>query len=322
MGALLRERKNFVERLSRKPPIEALEGRRARRYCVGRDHGTPSMPLFLMNYPVIDPVMVNLGPLPVRWYALGYIVSLVARLADRRAGWCEATRSGAASRDRRPQSLDDLLVYVAFGAVLGGRTGYVLFYNLALLPRESAGDPGGVEGRHVVPRRRSRARRSAPGCSRGAKNPLPQRRRSLLRRGADRPVPRAHRQFHQAGAVGPPERRSWAMVFPGAGPEPRHPSQLYEAGLEGLALGLIVALAVRAGALRSARLDLGLFIGLWACAHFLRILPRAGPATRLPVRRRDHGHAAVGAAGPARRCSVVSPCAAPAAANHWRRSGP
>src|SRR5574337_22953 len=88
------------------------------------------MPLFTLNYPVIDPVMVNLGPLPLRWYAMGYIVALVA-------GWLIAMRLvrsdalwGAVKRPA-PETLDDLLVYVAFGAVLGGRTGYVLFYNFS-----------------------------------------------------------------------------------------------------------------------------------------------------------------------------------------------
>ena len=73
------------------------------------------MPLFLLPYPVIDPVMVNLGPFPVRWYAMGYIVSLVL-------GWLIAmrlTRSETlwgAVKHPAPDRLDDLLVFVAFGA--------------------------------------------------------------------------------------------------------------------------------------------------------------------------------------------------------------
>ena len=120
------------------------------------------MPLFLLPYPVIDPVMINLGPLPIRWYALGYIVSLVV-------GWMIAqrlVRSDSLWGGRpRPsaESLDDLLVFVAFGAVLGGRTGYVLFYNLPFFLAESRGNPAIVEGRHVVSRRPGRrgARRLA-----------------------------------------------------------------------------------------------------------------------------------------------------------------
>jgi phosphatidylglycerol:prolipoprotein diacylglycerol transferase len=59
----------------------------------------------------------------------------------------------------------------------------------------------------------------------------------------------------------------WAMVFPGAGPDPRHPSQLYEAGLEGLALGLVMLLAVRAGSLKAPGLTSGLFLGFYALAR-------------------------------------------------------
>ena len=57
------------------------------------------------------------------------------------------------------------------------------------------------------------------------------------------------------------------MIFPGAGPLPRHPSQLYEAGLEGVALGVVMALAVRAGAFRRPGLTSGLFIGLYGLAR-------------------------------------------------------
>jgi phosphatidylglycerol:prolipoprotein diacylglycerol transferase len=224
------------------------------------------MPLFLMNYPVIDPVMVNLGPLPVRWYAMGYIVSLVA-------GWLIATRLvrsdalwGGARRPS-PESLDDLLVYVAFGAVLGGRTGYVLFYNLAFFLENPLEIPavwkggmsfhGGLAGATLgawLFARREKIPFLSVGdlCSAVAPIGL------FLVRIAN---------FIKPELWGRPSDVAWAMVFPGAGPEPRHPSQLYEAGLEGLALGLIVALAVRFGAFRRPGLTSGLFIGLYGLAR-------------------------------------------------------
>ena len=59
----------------------------------------------------------------------------------------------------------------------------------------------------------------------------------------------------------------WAMVFPGAGPDPRHPSQLYEAGLEGLALLLVMALVIRFGALRRPGLTAGTFAIGYGCAR-------------------------------------------------------
>ena len=88
----------------------------------------------------------------------------------------------------------------------------------------------------------------------------------------------------------------WAMVFPNGGPLPRHPSQLYEAALEGLLLFTILAVMIRMGALKRPGLILGSFIAIYAhCPYYQRILPRAGPAARIFVGRADHGYAVVGA---------------------------
>ena len=224
------------------------------------------MPLYLLNFPVIDPVMINLGPLPVRWYALGYIVSLIA-------GWLIAAR--LVKSDKlfgdlpRPSasSLDDLLVYVALGAVLGGRTGYVLFYNFSYFMQNPAEIPilwkggmafhGGLTGAAIGAWLFSR-RVHTPMltvtdlCCAVAPIGL------FLVRIAN---------FIKPELWGRPTDMPWAMVFPGAGPEPRHPSQLYEAGLEGLALGLILAFAVRAGAFRKPGLTTGLFVAFYGLAR-------------------------------------------------------
>ena len=74
-------------------------------------------------FPMIDPVMIELGPIVIRWYALAYISGLVLgwlylRWLVQRPGWQLTTLD-----------LDDLLLYVTFGVVLGGRLGYVLFYH-------------------------------------------------------------------------------------------------------------------------------------------------------------------------------------------------
>ncbi|MCI4678884.1 prolipoprotein diacylglyceryl transferase [Rhodoblastus acidophilus] len=224
------------------------------------------MPLFLLPYPVIDPVMVHLGPFPIRWYAMGYIVSLIA-------GWLIAARlarSDALWGDvRRPRAerLDDLLVYVAFGAVLGGRTGYVLFYNLPYFlqhPLEipqvwnggmsfHGGLTGAALGAYLFSRREKISFLSVGDlCCAVAPIGL------FLVRIAN---------FIKPELWGRPTDVPWAMIFPGAGPLPRHPSQLYEAGLEGIALGIILALAVRAGAFRRPGLTSGLFIGLYGLAR-------------------------------------------------------
>ena len=86
------------------------------------------MGVFVIPCPVIDPVAVQIGPLPVRWYALAYIGGLglgwiCARLLvsnDRL--WGDTLRSGA-------KSISDLVLYLAIGVVLGGRLGEVLIYE-------------------------------------------------------------------------------------------------------------------------------------------------------------------------------------------------
>src|ERR1700758_468877 len=86
-----------------------------------------SMPVSLA-FPHIDPVLINIGPLPIRWYALAYIAGLLLgwayarRLVQRKDFW-GSTKAPA------PVDIDDLLVYAAMGVIFGGRLGYVAFYN-------------------------------------------------------------------------------------------------------------------------------------------------------------------------------------------------
>lgn len=82
-----------------------------------------------MPFPDIDPIAFAIGPVAIRWYALAYIAGLVV-------GWWGARRlvraSGLWGDVRRPDpvAVDDLVIWVAFGLILGGRLGYVLFYDL------------------------------------------------------------------------------------------------------------------------------------------------------------------------------------------------
>ena len=82
------------------------------------------MPVLLLPYPVINPVLVQWGPLAIRWYALAYIAGLIA-------GWALLRRIVANERywggrpRPTPESIDDLLVYCALGTVIGGRFGQV-----------------------------------------------------------------------------------------------------------------------------------------------------------------------------------------------------
>ncbi|MGH6852146.1 MAG: prolipoprotein diacylglyceryl transferase, partial [Methylocella sp.] len=85
------------------------------------------MPMSLA-YPRIDPVLIAIGPLPIRWYALAYIAGLALGWAYARALVKQkALWGGAAPLD--PLDIDDLLLSAAMGVILGGRLGYVLFYN-------------------------------------------------------------------------------------------------------------------------------------------------------------------------------------------------
>ena len=86
------------------------------------------MPTLVLPFPAINPVLVQWGPLAIRWYALAYIAGLVL-------GWLLIRRIVSDDRywngQKRPSadSIDDLLVYCAFGVIIGGRLGNVLFYD-------------------------------------------------------------------------------------------------------------------------------------------------------------------------------------------------
>ena len=88
-----------------------------------------AMPLLVIPYPAFDPVLVHLGPFAIRWYALAYIVGILL-------GWVYARaliRNEKLWGGPAPMTLvdfDDFVLWVTLGIILGGRTGYVLFYNL------------------------------------------------------------------------------------------------------------------------------------------------------------------------------------------------
>src|SRR4051794_10383895 len=86
------------------------------------------MPFLFLQFPAFDPVLVSIGPFQIRWYALAYIVGILL-------GWLYAR---ALIRNERlwggpaPLTLvdfDDFVLWVTLGIILGGRIGYVLFYN-------------------------------------------------------------------------------------------------------------------------------------------------------------------------------------------------
>lgn len=217
------------------------------------------MPVFAIPFPMIDPVAVQLGPLAIKWYGLAYVVGLLG-------GWWYARKlvasDGLWGGRARPQAieLDDMLLFVAFGVVLGGRIGFVLFYDLArYLERPQdifaiwqggmsfhGGLIGATLGLWLFAKRRGYPALSVFDLA-AAVVPIG----LLLGRIAN---------FINGELWGRPAPDfPYAMVFPNGGPLPRHPSQLYEAFGEGLLLFVLVNLLVRAGGFKRPGFVAGVF---------------------------------------------------------------
>jgi phosphatidylglycerol---prolipoprotein diacylglyceryl transferase len=240
------------------------------------------MPFLLIKFPVFDPVAISLGPFAVRWYALAYIGGIVF-------GWLYARsilKNEKLWGGPAPISvvqLDDFILWVTLGIILGGRTGYVLFYNLPFfaehpieifeLWKGGMSFHGGFMGCVVAVMWFARANK-VPILSLGdittAVGPIG----LFLGRIAN---------FINGELWGRPADPDlpWAMIFPTGGPVPRHPSQLYEAGLEGILLFTVLAIMIRFGALKRPGLILGTFIALYGLAritgeHFREPDPQLG----------------------------------------------
>jgi phosphatidylglycerol:prolipoprotein diacylglycerol transferase len=206
--------------------------------------------MFVIPYPAIDPVLVSIGPFAVRWYALAYIVALIL-------GWryCNVLARRWAARGMPVASakdIDDFLVWATVGVVLGGRIGYVLFYNSAYYLQHPAqmlelwhggmSFHGGAAGVCVAivlfcRQRHIYVLRFADVIACAAPIGL------FLGRIAN--FINGELWGRQAPDL------PWAMVFPNGGPVPRHPSQLYEATLEGIVLFLILFFLQRSDAVRA-----------------------------------------------------------------------
>ena len=203
---------------------------------------------------------------------------------------------------------------MTLGIILGGRIGYVLFYNLPHLRRASAGDPRTVERRHVVPRRLHRLRRrggavrAAAAAFRSCRSATSPARsgRSACSSAASPTSSTAN-----CGAARPTCRGRWS--FPSGGPMPRHPSQLYEAALEGLVLLLVLALLIRARRAEAAGPDHRRLRGrsTRARASFCEFFREPDAQLGFLWGGADHGHAAVDPAVPRRpRASSSMRCSA------------
>lgn len=253
-----------------------------------------------MSFPEIDPVFFHLGPLPIRWYALAYLAGIVlgwfyiARLIQQPGLWGPRGQAGAGGNPPLDKALlDDFVSWVILGVILGGRVGFVLFYRPELMwqgvgswPQLFGSIPvwpplavwtggmsfhGGLIGVAVVTllfarKRGTDALRIGDLLACTAPIGLFFGRLAnfingeLYGRPTDGPMGIRFPEYFDSGA----ER--WVYA-PDA--VPRHPSQLYEAALEGLVLFLVLRLAVtRFRILRFRGAATGLFLAGYGLARF------------------------------------------------------
>jgi len=186
-----------------------------------------------MTFPEIDPIIFSIGPLAIRWYALAYIAGLII-------GWRLMIRfANAPGSQVSAEQVDDFLVWATLGVIFGGRLGYVLFYKPAFYfsnPIEifqvwqgGMSFHGGFLGVVVAALLFAR-KHKLPIFSLADMLAIVAPVGLFFGRIAN---------FINAELYGRVTDVSWGMVFPNGGPLPRHPSQLYEAALEGLLLFLI-----------------------------------------------------------------------------------
>jgi phosphatidylglycerol:prolipoprotein diacylglycerol transferase len=221
------------------------------------------MPIFALTFPMIDPVLVEFGPIVIRWYALAYIAGIIL-------GW-QLMRHHInadlqwAKGQRRPTviELDDVLVIAALGIILGGRLGHVLFYGLPYYAdhplevfqvwRGGMAFHGGFIGTILALGIFARVKRI--------------------------PVLTLYDLLAVSAPIGLffgrianfINQELWghptAVIFPRVDDLPRHPSQIYEAFAEGLVPFLILNWIARKGGFRRPGLLAGLFGILYAIAR-------------------------------------------------------
>lgn len=188
----------------------------------------------MLIYPNIDPVLLQLGPLKIHWYGLMYLLGFAG------GWWLLRLQANRPNSGWTQEWVDELLFYVAFGVIVGGRVGYILFYNFAAFLdnpliliqvwRGGMSFHGGVLG--VTVAMGLFARRFDKSFWQVADLVAPVVTVGL---GCGRIG-----NFINGELWGRPTSVPWGMVFPQVDALPRHPTQLYEATLEGLVLWAIL----------------------------------------------------------------------------------
>lgn len=201
-----------------------------------------------LTFPDIDPVALTLGPFELRWYALAYLAGILL-------GWWYALRivSWDEAKGARPNraDIDDWLPFAVMGVILGGRLGYVLFYQ----PGYYFANPSEIL--HVW--------NGGMSFHGGAIGVIA----SLIIYSLVKGIPMFRlgdiaalcctiglffgriANFINGELFGRVTDAPVGMVFPNGGPYPRHPSQLYEAALEGLVLLVVLSLLIRRDVIRN-----------------------------------------------------------------------
>nr|WP_302504273.1 prolipoprotein diacylglyceryl transferase [Geoalkalibacter halelectricus] len=215
----------------------------------------------MLNFPQIDPVIIEIGPLALRWYGMMYLLGFL--MAYLLISHLSHLRAMPLKRDQ----VADLVFYCVIGVIVGGRLGYVLFYNPAHFlshPLEifavwegGMSFHGGLLGVVVA----------AVWFVRSRQLPLLLTADILVMAAAPGLGFGRIGNFINAELWGRVTEVPWGMVFPGAGPLPRHPSQLYQAALEGLVLSVVLYVLHR----RQARpgVPFFTFIALYGAFRFL-----------------------------------------------------
>ena len=220
-----------------------------------------------LSFPLIDPIAISIGPIAIRWYALAYVAGLLG-------GWFYAKRLAAKAdlwgglKQPKPIDVDDLIVWVALGVVLGGRIGYVLYYNLSsylsqpleifAVWRGGMSFHGGFLGAVLAIVLFARSR---------GLNPLAMLDMAAVVTPIGLFFGRIANFINGELWGRPAPDFPYAVVFPHAGPLPRHPSQLYEAFGEGLILFIVMAFAARRFGFRRPGLLGGIFVLGYALAR-------------------------------------------------------
>ena len=214
----------------------------------------------VLLFPQFDPVLIRLGPLAIRWYALAYIAGLLI------GTWLVRKLVQRTPAVAHPDQISDFLTWATLGVVLGGRLGYVLFYQPTRFlthPWEivevwSGGMSfhGGMLGVAVA---------IALFCRRHRLPILGVADRIAVAAPIGLGLGRIANFINgELWGRAAPDWLPWAMIFPNAGPEPRHPSQLYQAGMEGLLLFGVMLALVQSERIRAR---FGMLTGVFLCGY-------------------------------------------------------